>query len=542
MQNVIFLSSNKFIIKAVSNKLVNENIFVSGFTSINEADEFLDEYSSELDIVLLQEDPENPEKIYITAKSIRNVWNLDIPIILLTENYNINKINKASDYEINLLFNNEIINNHKRLISFMNLLHKLYINKKENSVLIIDDSKISREKLKFELKGGYYEVHEAKNGVIGIELAKKYKPDFIILDIEMPGFDGFETTKSLKENAETSHIPVIFYANKPSAKMKLKASEAGVVDFFNKQNRPGEMLKYIDELYFYEKGRKFKKCIYYGFSEIKYQMIRHVLKKIDIEVQRKDSLDTAKNFMENYDVDGILLDIVNDNLKSYDELMDMVNNIERTYVPIIAIVGKGKTDLHLKLLKKGITDYITEPFFEEELTLRVALNFKYKEALRRLKSKDEMLSLLSIIDSETGAYNRNYLEDILDSFISRFDREGINFSLITVIVDKYDYIVENFGKSKASEVLKKITNKMIKFSRPTDMIFRYNNYKFLILLEGAAYDEVDIVTNRIINNMGDLVMRNEKELYHKVNLKYDYITYENQSKAELLEEIENQFK
>src|SRR6056297_545003 len=116
--------------------------------------------------------------------------------------------------------------------------------------------------------------------------------------------------------------------------MKLKASEAGVVEFFNKQSKPGEMLKYINELYFYEKGTKFKKCMYYGFSEVKYQMIKHVLKKIDIEVQRKDSLDTARNYLENYDVDGVLLDVVNEETKIFEELMNMVNDIERSYVPI----------------------------------------------------------------------------------------------------------------------------------------------------------------------------------------------------------------
>ncbi len=452
------------------------------------------------------------------------------------------KISKANEYGINLIFNNEIINNHKRLISFMKLLFKLYNNKSKNSVLIIDDSKMAREKLKFELQGGYFDVHEAKNGVIGIELAKKYKPDFIILDIEMPGLDGFETTEALKENPDTSHIPIIFYANRPSANMKLKASEAGVVEFFNKQSKPGEMLKYINELYFYEKGTKFKKCMYYGFSEVKYQMIKHVLKKIDIEVQRKDSLDSARNYLENYDVDGIVLDVINDETKIFEELMNMVNDIERSYVPIIAILNKEKNDILLKLLKMGITDYITEPFFEEELTMRVALNFKYKEALRRLKSKDEMLSLLSIIDSETGAYNKNYLEDVLDSFISRYDREGIDFSIITVVIDKYDYILENFSKSRAGDILKKVTNKMIKFSRPTDMVFRYNEYKFLVLLEGAAYDDVDIVTNRIKTNMGNLVLKNEQELYHEVSLKFDYITYEDQTKNKLLEEIESQFE
>lgn len=95
---------------------------------------------------------------------------------------------------------------------------------KRRRILIIDDEKdlcfFVRQNLKLL---GNYEVIIARNGKEGIRAARVRKPNLILLDIIMPGLDGFEVLKRLKENKKTFFIPVIFLTAKGDEESKLKA-------------------------------------------------------------------------------------------------------------------------------------------------------------------------------------------------------------------------------------------------------------------------------------------------------------------------------
>ena len=95
---------------------------------------------------------------------------------------------------------------------------------KRRRILIIDDEKDLCFFVKQNLKLlGNYEVIIARNGKEGIRAARVRKPDLILLDIIMPGLDGFEVLKRLKENKKTFFIPVIFLTAKGDEESKLKA-------------------------------------------------------------------------------------------------------------------------------------------------------------------------------------------------------------------------------------------------------------------------------------------------------------------------------
>ena len=79
----------------------------------------------------------------------------------------------------------------------------------ERTVLIVDDDEGIRKLLRFELEPYGIQVREAANGRAGLELARSEKPDAILLDILMPGLDGWETLRTLKETPETRSIPVL---------------------------------------------------------------------------------------------------------------------------------------------------------------------------------------------------------------------------------------------------------------------------------------------------------------------------------------------
>ncbi len=79
----------------------------------------------------------------------------------------------------------------------------------KGKILIVDDERDLLDTLSFRLKSAGYDVITAQDGPNGIESAKEHTPNLIILDIMMPGIDGFEALKRLKDNDSTKAIPVI---------------------------------------------------------------------------------------------------------------------------------------------------------------------------------------------------------------------------------------------------------------------------------------------------------------------------------------------
>ena len=81
-------------------------------------------------------------------------------------------------------------------------------------VLIVDDSPTEAHVLKGMLEKNGFEVETAENGTEGIERAKALKPDLILMDVVMPGLNGFQATRQLTKDPETSEIPVIIVTTK----------------------------------------------------------------------------------------------------------------------------------------------------------------------------------------------------------------------------------------------------------------------------------------------------------------------------------------
>ncbi|OGV49260.1 MAG: hypothetical protein A2X49_10105 [Lentisphaerae bacterium GWF2_52_8] len=109
-------------------------------------------------------------------------------------------------------------------------------------LLIVDDSHLNRSFITNAFGPPNYEVSTAVDGAEGITIAKKSLPELILLDIMMPGMDGFETAKHLKSDPDTASIPIIFITALDAIQEKLKAFEVGAVDFVTKPFNHKELM------------------------------------------------------------------------------------------------------------------------------------------------------------------------------------------------------------------------------------------------------------------------------------------------------------
>lgn len=110
------------------------------------------------------------------------------------------------------------------------------------TLLVVDDSPINIRMLETALSKEGYEIFTADNGPTARELAVKHQPDIILLDIMMPGEDGFSVIRFLKSNIRTANIPVIFLTGVSEIESKIEGFNLGAVDYIIKPFHPMEVL------------------------------------------------------------------------------------------------------------------------------------------------------------------------------------------------------------------------------------------------------------------------------------------------------------
>jgi len=110
------------------------------------------------------------------------------------------------------------------------------------SLFIVDDDPTCIEVLSDLAFRGGYEVQFARNATEALALVDQVRPDVVLLDVEMPGTNGFEACRRLKANGKTADIPVIFLSGLTNAAEKLQAFAAGGADYVGKPFEPEEVL------------------------------------------------------------------------------------------------------------------------------------------------------------------------------------------------------------------------------------------------------------------------------------------------------------
>ena len=116
----------------------------------------------------------------------------------------------------------------------------------EYKILLVDDEPDILEFLTYNLKKEGYTVFNASNGREALTIAKKEKPQLIILDIMMPDMDGYEVCRHLKADPEMTKIPVIFISALGMAEQKIEAFRMGAVDYITKPFQAEEVLARVN--------------------------------------------------------------------------------------------------------------------------------------------------------------------------------------------------------------------------------------------------------------------------------------------------------
>lgn len=194
----------------------------------------------------------------------------------------------------------------------------------QNRILIVDDIEENLKVLSETLmEEGFYPL-QAKNGERAIQIAKKAKPDLILLDIKMPDMDGFETIDALKGDPETADIPVIFISALNQIEDKVHGFRAGAVDYVSKPFQKEEVIARVGT---HLKLRAAQRAVE-AEREKSEKLLRNVLPARVAEELKEKGKSTPQNFT---DVTVLFSDLVNFTEKSFtlapEELLGELNDI-----------------------------------------------------------------------------------------------------------------------------------------------------------------------------------------------------------------------
>jgi two-component system cell cycle response regulator DivK len=115
-------------------------------------------------------------------------------------------------------------------------------------ILIVEDTEDNRQILRDLLAAAGYELLEAVDGEAGVAMAAQYKPDLVLMDIQLPVIDGYEATRRIKADPALSHIPIVAVTSYALSGDEEKARAAGCDGYIAKPFSPRQLLAKVREL------------------------------------------------------------------------------------------------------------------------------------------------------------------------------------------------------------------------------------------------------------------------------------------------------
>ncbi len=309
-------------------------------------------------------------------------------------------------------------------------------------ILVVDDIEPNVRLLEAKLTAEYYEVLTARDGPTALAMAAAERPDLILLDGMMPGMDGCEVCRRLKDDPATRHVPVVLVTALDGRSDRIAGLEAGADEFLNKpiddvmlfsRVRSLTRLKVImDELRQREdSGRRLGviagaaarlagtggRIVIADDNERQAQRIAAELSSEHrpvIESDPEKAHLTARGPVD--------LVIINADARGFDGLRlaaQLLSDEATRRLPILAVVDPDERSRMIKALEIGINDILPRPIDPQELSARARTQIKRKRYTDFLRNNLDHSMELAVTDQLTGLHTRRDMTGQLAALVPR---------------------------------------------------------------------------------------------------------------------------
>jgi len=379
-------------------------------------------------------------------------------------------------------------------------------------ILVVDDIEQNRRVLRARLEASYHRVIEAENGVEAIDIAERKRPDIILLDVMMPGIDGYETCRRLKALTATAHIPVVMVTALSDAENRIKGLDAGAEDFITKPVNELALNSRIDALSRYNavaaelRQRQASGEAVGAFdAQETIELGRPIRVFVLDENQRRSArfasiLRDAGNLVLTLNetsgmgelgktgVDIIILSVSDQSFEPLKLCAHLHMSETTRAISIIAAAEGADEALAAKAMTLGASDMVLMPVDAQELIARVrtqARRTRYIEIMRR--RVDRGLEL-SVIDQLTGLHNRRFMVSQLQKWMQRSTMGDKPVSIVALDIDHFKRVNDTWGHQAGDDVLKQIAGRLTEHVRPMDIVCRPGGEEFIVILPETPGD------------------------------------------------------
>ena len=220
-------------------------------------------------------------------------------------------------------------------------------------ILVVDDEVNIRKFLNHEITNRGHHVLEASRGKEAIELARKYHPDLITLDILMPDISGFDVTAVLKSDPDTLDIPILIIS---VVEEKEKGYRLGASDYVTKPFDSKVLMDKIDVLLLGDK----RKVLVVDDDESLAKAIKFELEKRGYTANVAHNGEEALRAIESNCPDLVILDLFMPKMDGYEVMKTLRNKPDTANIPIVVLTGIEIDGGRVKALSLGGTEYITK--------------------------------------------------------------------------------------------------------------------------------------------------------------------------------------
>lgn len=401
-------------------------------------------------------------------------------------------------------------------------------------VLVVDDILPNVKLLEAKLASEYYDVLTATSGPEALEKVESESPDIILLDVMMPGMDGFEVCKIIKSNPKYAHIPVVMVTALTDATDRVRGLEAGADDFLSKPLNDTALMARVRSLVrlkmtIDEWRVRENTATQLGVSENNISVMNEPVVKADILVVEDQEYDSEKfvntlaqdedtvtvvttgpQAMERIMAQPFDLLVISLNLESEDglRLCSHLRSSDRTRsIPILMVAADEDMSRIAHGLEIGAHDYILRPVDSNELLARVRTQIRRKRFQERLRSSFEVSLSMALTDSLTGLYNRRYFDVHLEKLLEKNATSRKSLGILMMDIDHFKNVNDTHGHAVGDEILKEFAKRIQDGLRGFDMVARMGGEEFVVLLPDVRRATAYIIAERLRKSFSEVPIK-----------------------------------
>jgi len=390
-------------------------------------------------------------------------------------------------------------------------------------VLVVDDILANVKLLEARLRAEYFDVLIAGSGAEALEICDREEVDVVLLDVMMPGMDGFEVCRRLKANPKTRMTPVVMVTALDQSSDRIQGFEAGADDFLTKPvndvalvtrvKNLARMKQLTDELVMRvtkadqdiisadlvdDIGAKGANGLLLLVDEPQ-ASTRRLMEALESE-HLVEFVSTEKQAFEVLAHSDVDLAVVNLRMREIDGLRlcsTIRSNSETRHLPVLVLGEAGDEPRMMRALDLGVNDYVMRPVDRNELLARVRVQIKrrrYSDYLsRRLEERVEQAAH----DPMTGMYNRRYLDEHMHGYVTETLQNESELSVITLDIDHFKQVNDKYGHDAGDQVIRQFSARILQNIRRVDLAFRVGGEEFLVILPKTSRERAELVGERL---------------------------------------------